>query len=151
MQVDGGYELSLHVKLPRGLSLADAHDAVEDLETAIRRVVPELRMVHTHIEPLARTDWASKPSRDEVAGEAEAIGDVVRRYTGHEAVKVRFRDAERGRVALITVLLPADQPLPSAHKRAGQIEEAVRERCPDLADVIVHTEPAGAAEPSTSG
>ena len=151
MQVDGGFELSLHVKLPRGLSLADAHDAVEDLETAIRRVVPELRMVHTHIEPLARTDWASKPSRDEVAGEAEAIGDVVRRYTGHEAVKVRFRDAERGRVALITVLLPADQPLPSAHRRAGQIEEAVRERCPELADVIVHTEPAGAAEPSTSG
>jgi divalent metal cation (Fe/Co/Zn/Cd) transporter len=44
-------------------------------------------------------------------------------------------------VALITVLLPADQPLPSAHRRAGEIEHAVRERCPDLSDVIVHTEP----------
>jgi cation diffusion facilitator family transporter len=144
MQVDGGYELSLHVKLPRGLSLADAHDAVEDLEAAIRGVVPQLRMVHTHIEPLSRTDWASKPSKGEVAREAEAIGEVVERYTGQQAVKVRFRDAERGRVALITVLLPPDQPLPSAHRRAGQIEEAVRERCPELADVIVHTEPAGA-------
>ena len=144
MQVDGGCELSLHVKLPRGLSLGDAHDTVEELETAVARAVPELRMVHTHIEPLSRTDWASKPTRDEVAVEREAIEDVVRRYTGHAAAGLRFRDAERGRVALITVLLPADQPLPSAHRRAGEIEAAVRERCPQLADVIVHTEPATA-------
>ena len=144
MQLDGGFELSLHVKLPRGLSLADAHDTVEELEAAIRRAVPQLRMVHTHIEPLARTDWASKPTRDEVAVERGAIEDVVRRYTGTDAASVRFRDAERGRVALITVLLPADQPLPSAHRRAGEIERAVRERCPALADVIVHTEPADA-------
>jgi divalent metal cation (Fe/Co/Zn/Cd) transporter len=148
MQVDGGFELSLHVKLPRGLSLADAHDTVEELEAAVRRAVPQLRMVHTHIEPLSRTDWASKPSRDEVAVERGAIEDVVRRYTGTDAASVRFRDAERGRVALITVLLPADQPLPSAHRRAGDIERAVRDRCPSLADVIVHTEPADAPSPS---
>jgi divalent metal cation (Fe/Co/Zn/Cd) transporter len=58
---------------------------------------------------------------------------------------VSFRDADRGRVALIDVLLPAEQPLPSAHRRAGDIEEAVRARCPELADVIVHTEPATAS------
>jgi divalent metal cation (Fe/Co/Zn/Cd) transporter len=142
MQVDGGFELSLHVKLPRGLSLADAHETVEELETAVRRSVPELRMVHSHIEPLSRTDWASKPSRDEVAEERDAIEEVVRRYTGSGAAAIRFRDAERGRVALITVLLPPKQPLPSAHRRAGEIERAVRERCGGLADVIVHTEPA---------
>jgi divalent metal cation (Fe/Co/Zn/Cd) transporter len=60
---------------------------------------------------------------------------------------VRFRDGERGRVALISVLLPPEQPLPSAHRRAGDIEQAVLERCPELAEVIVHTEPAS----STSG
>ncbi|MDQ3741519.1 MAG: cation-efflux pump [Actinomycetota bacterium] len=154
MQVDGGYELSLHVKLPRGLSLADAHETVEDLESAVARAVPELRMVHTHIEPLSRTDWASKPTGDEVAVERGAIEEVVRRYTGVDAAAVRFRDAERGRVALITVLLPAQQPLPSAHRRAGEIERAVRERCPALADVIVHTEPASegsASAPSSAG
>ncbi len=150
MQVDGFCELSLHVKLPRGLSLADAHDTVEQLESAVRSAVPSLRMVHTHIEPLSRTDWASKPTRAEVADERDAIEEVVRRYTGHEAAEVRFRDAERGRVALITVLLPADQPLPSAHRRAGEIERAVRDRCPKLADVIVHTEPADAPRDAPS-
>jgi divalent metal cation (Fe/Co/Zn/Cd) transporter len=141
MQIGENSELSLHVKVPRNLSLEAAHDVVEQLEAAIRRAVPQLGTVHTHIEPLARTDWASSPKDDEVATEAQAVGEVVRRYTGRDAANVRFRDAERGRVALITVLLPADQPLPSAHRRAGEIERAVREKCPELSDVIVHTEP----------
>jgi divalent metal cation (Fe/Co/Zn/Cd) transporter len=148
MHIDGGHELSLHVKLPRELALGEAHEVVEELERALREEVPEFRNVHTHIEPLSDTDWATRPARDEVADAREAIRDVVGRYTGRAPAKVSFRDADRGRVALIDVLLPADQPLPSAHRRAGDIEEAVRQRCPELADVIVHTEPAGA--PSTA-
>lgn len=142
MHVDGLYELSMHVKFPREMLLGQAHDVVEHLEERVRSALPELRRVHTHIEPLARTDWAVRPPSEEVAGSRAAIEEVVVRLTGHAPVVLSFRDGERGRVALIDVLLPADQPLPSAHRRAGAIEEAVRERCPDLADVIVHTEPA---------
>jgi divalent metal cation (Fe/Co/Zn/Cd) transporter len=120
---------------------------VERLEAAMREAVPELRGVHTHIEPLSDTDWATRPDRDEVAEAREAIEEVVSRYTGRAPSRVSFRDADRGRVALIDVVLPADQPLPSAHRRAGAIEEAVRLRCPELADVIVHTEPATATAP----
>jgi cation diffusion facilitator family transporter len=144
MKIDGGHELSLHVKLPRELALGEAHEVVERLERAVREAVPELRTVHTHIEPLSGTDFATRPDRDEVAGAREAIRDIVGRYTGRAPAKITFRDADRGRVALIDVLLPADQPLPSAHRRAGDIEEEIRQRCPELADVIVHTEPAGA-------
>jgi cation diffusion facilitator family transporter len=144
MHVEGGPELSLHVKLPRELALGQAHDVVERLEAALHDTVPELRDVHTHIEPLSDTGWATRPDRDEVAEARATIRDVVTRYTGRAPARISFRDAERGRVALIDVLLPADQPLPSAHRRAGDIEEAIRRRCPELADVIVHTEPAGA-------
>jgi cation diffusion facilitator family transporter len=144
MRLREGYELSLHVKLPRDLSLDGAHGAVERLEERIRAEVPELRIVHTHIEPLARTDWASAPTRDDTATEREAIESAVKRFTGSAPLDVTFRDGEQGRVALVTVSLPGEQPLPSAHRNAGEIEEAVRERCPGLADVIVHTEPMGA-------
>src|SRR4051794_10240637 len=147
MQIDGQPELSLHVKLPRDLALGEAHAVVERLEAELRTAVPELRGVHTHIEPLSDTDWATRPARTEVAEAREAIEEVVSRYTGRAPSRVSFRDADRGRVALIDVLLPADQPLPSAHQRAGAIEEAVRQRCPELADVIVHTEPATAPAP----
>jgi cation diffusion facilitator family transporter len=145
MKLDGGPELSLHVKLPRELQLGEAHAVVERLEAAMHEAVPELRRVDTHIEPLAQTDWATRPDRDEVAEARDAIAEVVSHYTGRAPTMVRFRDADRGRIALIDVVLPADQPLPSAHRRAGDIEEAVRTRCPELADVIVHTEPAAAS------
>jgi cation diffusion facilitator family transporter len=145
MQIEGRPELSLHVKLPRDLALGEAHAVVERLEAALKEAVPELRGVHTHIEPLSDTDWATRPPRGEVAEAREAIEEVVSQYTGRAPARVSFRDADRGRVALIDVLLPADQPLPSAHRRAGVIEEAIRLRCPELADVIVHTEPATAS------
>jgi cation diffusion facilitator family transporter len=147
MRLPEGYELSLHVKLPRELSLDEAHNAVERLEQRVREEVPELEYVHTHIEPLAPTDWASAPDTGETAVEREAIESAVRRVTGSSPLAVSFRDGELGRVALVTVSLPGDQPLPSAHRHAGRIEEAVRERCPELADVIVHTEPMGAEAP----
>jgi divalent metal cation (Fe/Co/Zn/Cd) transporter len=144
MRLPEGSELSLHVKLARELSLEQAHDVVERLEQRVRAEVPELRMVHTHIEPLARTDWASAPASDDTAVERDAIERAVQRFTGTPPLRVAFRDGEQGRVALVTVTLPGEQPLPSAHRHAGAIEEAVRERCPSLADVIVHTEPVDA-------
>jgi cation diffusion facilitator family transporter len=146
MHVPDGYELSLHVKLPQELTLTEAHDVVERLEALIRAAVPELRIVHTHIEPLAGTDWAHRPPRDDTATERAAIEDAVRRVSGADPAAVSFRDGEHGRIALVTVTLPGEQPLPSAHDHAGAIEAAVRERCPSLADVIVHTEPEEAAE-----
>jgi cation diffusion facilitator family transporter len=151
MRVGTAFELSLHVKVPRELSLADAHDVIERLEEGLRAAVPELDMVHTHIEPLARTDWASAPAAVETAVERAAVEEAVRGVTGTTPAELRFRDAERGRVALVTITLPGEQPLPSAHHYAGRIEEAVRERCPQLADVIVHTEPGPGAAPGPSG
>ena len=145
MHLPEGYELSLHVKLPQELSLTEAHDVVERLEQRVRAEVPELRNVHTHIEPLSGTDWATRPALGETQSERQAIGEVVRHVTGAAPAAISFRDGDQGRVALVTIRLPGEQPLPSAHRHAGAIEESVRERCPGLADVIVHTEPADAA------
>jgi divalent metal cation (Fe/Co/Zn/Cd) transporter len=143
MHLPDGYELSLHVKLPSELSLTQAHDAVERLEGLIRAAIPDLRNVHTHIEPLSSTDWARRPASDDTTTERDAIEATVRQVTGKAPLAVSFRDGEGGRIALVTITLPGEQPLPSAHQHAGAIEEAVRERCPSLGDVIVHTEPTG--------
>jgi cation diffusion facilitator family transporter len=141
MHLPEGFELSLHVKLPSELSLTEAHGVVERLEGLVHAAVPELRRVHTHIEPLAGTDWALRPPTGDTTTERAAIEETVRQVTGADPAAVSFRDGEGGRIALVTIRLPGEQPLPSAHRHAGTIEEAVRERCPSLADVIVHTEP----------
>ncbi|MEA2283341.1 MAG: hypothetical protein QOK21_3948 [Solirubrobacteraceae bacterium] len=141
------YELSLHVKLPPGQPLEQAHEVVSRLEAAIRGAVPEVRDIHTHMEPLADTDWARRPTPREVADQAAVIDDVVERLTGSPPIAVRFRDAEAGRILLLDIALAGEQPLRVAHRRAGEVEEAVRQQCPELVDVIVHTEPAREDEP----
>ena len=145
MHVGDGHELSLHVKLPLDQTLEQAHDTVTRLERQIRAAVPEFAHVHTHIEPLGRTDWTTKASGDEVARDRELITEVVVRHTGAEPSDVRFRDSDRGRIALVTASLPGGQALEAAHRRAGLIEADVRDERPELADVIVHTEPSGGA------
>jgi divalent metal cation (Fe/Co/Zn/Cd) transporter len=142
MHVGDAYELSLHGKVAGDQTLTDAHACADRVEASIHDAVPELARVYIHIEPLAETDWTSKPAPDEVAADRQVIDEIVRRYTGAAPSDVRFRDAERGRIALISIVLPGEQPLRSAHRRAGLIEEDVRARRPDLSDVVVHTEPA---------
>ena len=57
--------------------------------------------------------------------------DTVRRVTGADpAADLVPRRRGRAAIALVTITLPGEQPLPSAHRHAGAIEEAVRERCP---------------------
>ena len=77
MHLPDGYELSLHVKLPSELSLTEAHGVVERLEGLIRAAIPELRNVHTHIEPLAGTDWVRLPPQDDTTTERAAIEETV--------------------------------------------------------------------------
>ena len=84
------------------------------------------------------------PSRNEIAAGSAPVMRRTVSSMASRSVAVSFRDGEGGRIALVTIKLPGDQPLPSAHRHAGAIEEAVRERCPSLGDVIVHTEPAEA-------
>ncbi|MBA2644948.1 MAG: cation diffusion facilitator family transporter [Solirubrobacterales bacterium] len=152
MHVGDSHELSLHVKLPLDQTLGQAHETVSRLEAAICSAVPEFSTVHTHIEPLGRTDWTIKASGDEVAGDRALINEVVLRHTGQEPTSIRFRDSERGRIALVTASLPGGQPLEVAHRRAGLIEADVRDQRPELTDVIVHTEPTGPpATPGPSG
>jgi divalent metal cation (Fe/Co/Zn/Cd) transporter len=55
LDVSGGTELSLHLKLPGNLSLGEAHAVASEVEKAILEAVPEVLSVQTHLEPLAET------------------------------------------------------------------------------------------------
>jgi cation diffusion facilitator family transporter len=137
LDVDGRTELSLHVKLPGDLPLEEAHDIAEQLEAAIRRAVPEIEGVQTHLEPLAETSTGREVSVDA----DEAVRGVVRRATGAEPRELRFLRTDGGLVAFLTLGLDGTSRLEDAHRQASQIEERIRRERPDIADVIVHTEP----------
>jgi len=137
VDVDGRTELSLHVKLPGELPLEEAHAIAEELETAIRAAVPEITGIQTHIEPLAEV----REAREVEADGAAAVTRVVRNATGSDPRELRFLRTDAGLVAFLTLGLEGGTSLDDAHARASEIEERIRLERPDIADVIVHTEP----------
>jgi cation diffusion facilitator family transporter len=137
VDVGGRRELSLHLKLPGELSLDDAHDVAEELERAICKAIPEITGVQTHLEPLTEESAAA-----EVDADAQALVlRVVREETGREPRALRFLRTDGGLVAFLTLGLDGTSRLDDAHARASTIEERIRRERPDVADVIVHTEP----------
>jgi cation diffusion facilitator family transporter len=137
VDVDGRTELSLHVKLPGDLSLDEAHEIAEQLEAAIVRAVPEISGVQTHLEPLSE----SRAGREVEVDGAAVVSRVVREATGAEPRELRFLRTDDGLVAFLTLGLDGSSTLDTAHARASEIEERIRRERPDIADVIVHTEP----------
>jgi cation diffusion facilitator family transporter len=135
VSVDSGTELSLHLKLPGELSLEEAHAIAEQVERAIERAVPEVSSVRTHLEPLGE-----EAAGTEVAGDADTVRRIVRTELGVDPAELRFVDTDEGLVAYLTLRLGADT-LADAHADASRIEELIRRERPEIADVVVHTEP----------
>ncbi len=135
LAVDSGTELSLHLKLPGDLSLEEAHAIAEQVERAIERAVPEVSSVQTHLEPLDE-----EAAGTEVAGDAATVSRIVRDELGVDPSELRFVDTGDGLVAYLTLRIDADT-LAAAHAEASRIEELIRRERPEIADVVVHTEP----------
>lgn len=133
--VDSGTDLSLHLKLPGDLPLEEAHAVAEEVERAIELAVPEVSSVQTHLEPLGE-----KAEGTEVAGDAATVRRIVLAELGVEPAELRFVDTDEGLVAYLTLRLGADT-LAAAHADASRIEELIRLERPEIADVVVHTEP----------
>jgi cation diffusion facilitator family transporter len=136
-----GTELSLHLKLPADLSLEEAHAIAEEVEAAIRRDVPEVSSVQTHIEPLTEEAAGTRPAARDVAAERELVERIVREETGTVPRELRFLHTDEGLVAFLTLGVEGSTPLADAHSEASRIEERIRRERPHIADVIVHTEP----------
>jgi cation diffusion facilitator family transporter len=140
-RVDGRQELSLHLKLPGGETLAAAHRTADTVEAAIASAVPEIDVVHTHIEPLAVPHEARRPSRGDAVAAEEAIRRTVLARTGRPPRDLSLRRDPNGLVAHVTIALPADEAVAAAHDTAQGVERELLASLPQAAAVVVHTEP----------
>jgi cation diffusion facilitator family transporter len=141
LQVGGRTEVSLHLKLPGELSLEEAHAAATAVEGAIADALPEVDAVQTHLEPLAEAGEGTRLAAVSVEREAATVARIVLEATGREPRELRFLRTDEGLVAFLTLGLDPATPLAEAHAHASRIEERIRRERPEIADVIVHTEP----------
>jgi len=132
--------VSLHLKLPADSSIQEAHEVAERVEREIS-ALPHVIDVRTHLEPLERP-IAADPTRSLDDRQARArITMITREQTGAEPRDVRLLPTEAGSVLFMTVHVGANSSLTNAHRIASELEEALRSALPEIADVVVHTEP----------
>jgi divalent metal cation (Fe/Co/Zn/Cd) transporter len=138
---DGGVCVSLHLKFPAEIELAEAHETAERVERAIR-ARPGVIDVQTHLEPLERP-LAAAPGGDGRGTEQarEQAIRLVRERTGTEPRRVRVLATEGGLVVFLTLVVDAREPLAGAHELASELEDELHQRVPGIAEVVVHTEP----------
>jgi len=139
LDVGGRTDVSLHLKLPGEMTLEEAHEVASEVERAIAAAVPEVDSVQTHIEPLGEAVEGRRIGDDRA--ERDVVLRIVREVTGEEPRELRFVRTDEGLLAYLTLGLDPSSALAEAHARASDIEERIRRARPDIADVIVHTEP----------
>ncbi len=137
LRLGGRTQVSLHLKLPGDLSLDEAHEIASRVEAAIGDALPDVDAVQTHLEPLAETTRV----RATAVPEEEELGRLVREVTGSEPRELRLLVTDEGPVLFLTLHIAPETPLAQAHARASEVEGRIREARPEIADVIVHTEP----------
>lgn len=138
----GQLHLEQHLEVPGGTTLRAAHDLVTGLETDMRRDIPEIHSILTHIEgesqsiehdTLRSADIAIEQHLREVARTFPEIIDV------HE-VTVRS-NGDQVQIACHCTL--ADNvPMTQVHRTITALEDAVRAGMPHVARVFIHPEPA---------
>lgn len=149
-RLGGDLYVEVHVGVNPELSLGRAHDLVDRLEGELRRRVPEIAEVHTHIEmaDLHVQEGDRVPQEQELRFRQE-IEQIVARiprlgHPHHIQMRLDRTDRQHVHVAL-ECEVAADMPVGEAHQLSDQLEQEIRQRLPEVAEVFVHLEPSGSS------
>lgn len=134
---DAGAIVALHVKFDRDEPHEAAHLVADRIEAELCRL-PGVVDARTHLEPLEPTGRVVADSGEST----DAIAQLVAERTGRPARNLRVLETRSGIVVLLTAAVDAHLSLRDAHTIASELERAIRRERNDIADVVVHTEPA---------
>ncbi len=149
----GGLVLEMHVEVAPGQTLDAAHQQVSQLEHDVRRNLPDLHEVITHIEPAQGEGGGGEHDRDAVHAAdglaARALALLQRHYPELDWHDLRVYPDDGGFAAAMHVALPPQITVEAAHRIAENAETLLRANLPSLARVTIHTEPSeGPATPA---
>jgi divalent metal cation (Fe/Co/Zn/Cd) transporter len=137
----GRLHVEQHLELDERLSLKEAHDRVTLLESEIRRDVPEISSILTHIE----SEPATIESGDDVLRDAslekrlKAIAAEFREILDMHEIEIK---RVRGRLYVSChCTMSDDLPLSRVHDVSTELEIRFKHEAPELFRVLIHPEP----------
>jgi cation diffusion facilitator family transporter len=144
LERDGGVAVEVHLELAANLTLHQAHALADRFEARAREILPKLRSLVTHLEPLPTSldDEASRLSPAGLAALRKRLTAIADELAGPGAChNVELHDLSGHLTATLHVTQPADMPLTQAHALAEAIERQLHASVDDLNRVVVHVEP----------
>jgi cation diffusion facilitator family transporter len=139
--LDGRLHVEQHLELDEKLTLLEAHDKVTLLESEIRRDVPEISSILTHIESEPSTiepgrevihDARLEKKLKSIAGKFPEIIDM------HDVQFKRVRDRL---YVSCHCTMSDDLPLSRVHDIQTNLEIRFKQDAPELFRVLIHPEP----------
>jgi len=139
---DGNLHLSMHVKLPGTMTLQEAAIASADLERRLRGEFPHVVRVDVHLEPLEPELIAGA---DVTQVRPDLAREICRIVEAHPEVRacrdVEISERSRDLVAYVVAELPGAVTLEHAHAVETALEEQLRQRLPELSEVVARVAP----------
>jgi cation diffusion facilitator family transporter len=147
-RIESELYLEVHVGVDPQLTLGQAHDLVDRLESEIRLRIPEIDEVHTHIEMAIRqvqeVDRASAGLEQRVRAEVKKIVDSIPSLSYPHNISVRRNRGEgAGYSVSLECTIAPDTPVGDAHQLSTLLERELSARLDNVVDVFVHLEPPG--------
>jgi cation diffusion facilitator family transporter len=138
--IAGELDVELHLEVKETLSLKLAHDLVSGIEAELRREIPSVRQIITHIEPeSAMIASADLVAQQRIAATVEELARQQRRMLDCHDVQVR---SSRGHLAMSChCTFPDNMPMAEVHEIVTDFEAAIKRELPELFKVTIHTEP----------
>jgi cation diffusion facilitator family transporter len=137
----GQLHVEQHIELDERMTLKEAHDQVTELEAGLRREMPEISDILTHIE----SEPATIETTDELVSDAELehrLRAVAAQFPQildvHDFVVKRVR----GRLYVsLHCTLSDDLSLARVHDIQTELEARFKQDAPELFRVLIHPEP----------
>jgi len=138
----GKLGLEMHIEVPPEQSIGEAHQVVSTFEERLKKALPGLDRIVTHIEPAHTVDSIRSDGghAHQLAHKTAAIARKLYPKNHWHDLDIRA-EADGGYAVSMHCLVPADTPLEDAHRLAEDVETHVRAALPMVHRVTIHTEP----------
>jgi cation diffusion facilitator family transporter len=141
--------LELHLEISDALKVDEAHAQATAFEEALRRELPALGQIITHLEPVGEVS----SRRLAVISDPDQIRRVMDAVTSElsqvcQLHEVHLMASDEGIALSCHCAVDPATTLTEAHHLTEQIESSLRARLPDLGRVVIHIEPPEPAGPA---
>lgn len=138
----GKRSIELHLEVNEGLELKDAHALATAFEEELRKLLPDVERLVTHLEPGGDVTATTAASAEEEAQVMEVLR-AMQQETGISCQPHDFQLQRLGDHFILSFHCTTDggMNIGQAHLMSQQVEHYLRQRLPSLGRIVVHVEP----------